>query len=78
MTVYQLSQMIGSFIAPIFLIGAVIYLMRGRDLAFADTIRHPLVIALILLTIAANAFPAPKPAPLQSTPPAASTPPASP
>ncbi len=74
----QLSQLIGSFIAPMLLIGAVIYLMRGRHLAFLDAIRHPLSIALIAQTIAANAFPAPKPTLLPSTSPAASTPPASP
>ncbi len=59
MSAFELGRLIGTFVGPVLLIGALVYVMRGGKVSFADGVRHPLVLALIVLTIAANAIPNP-------------------
>ncbi len=59
MSAFELGRLIGNFVGPVLLIGALVYVMRGGKVSFTEGVRHPLVLSLIVLTIAANAIPNP-------------------
>lgn len=63
MTAYQLGTLFGTFVGPLLVFGALLYMIKRRKLPFYEVLQSPWVVGFSVLTVLANMVGGPAPAP---------------